>query len=56
MKFFYRIHKEKNGNSYLKIWKRENGKEIYVRSCGTAEKLNKKLERLEKQDVPNQKK
>ena len=45
--FFYRLYKEKSGKTYLKIWKYENGKEVYVRSCGTAEGLNRKLERFE---------
>lgn len=54
--YFFRLHKENNGQTYLKIWKWENGKVIYVRSCGTAEVLNKKLEHYESLTVPNQEK
>jgi len=54
--YFFRLHKESNGQVYCKIWKWENGKSVYVRSCGTADKLNKKLEHYENLAVPNQEK
>lgn len=40
--YYYKISKVK-GNSYLQIWK--DGK--FVRSCGSAKKLEEKLVRLE---------
>jgi len=52
--YFFRLHKESNGQVYLKIWKWKNGKSEYVRSCGTADALNKKLEHYENLTVPNQ--
>jgi hypothetical protein len=54
--YFYRLHKESNGQVYCKIWKWENGKAIYVRSLGTADKINQKLEHYEKITEPNQEK
>lgn len=54
--YFFRLHKESSGQTYCKIWKYENGKTVYVRSCGTAELLNRRLEHYESRAVPNQEK
>ena len=42
--FFWRVDKS---NGYCKIFRWENGKAVYVRSLGTAEKHHKRLSNYE---------
>lgn len=38
-RFYYKINRT-NGETYVQIWKRlDDGKSIFMKSCGSAEKL-----------------
>ena len=47
---FYRFEKK---TGYMKIFKWVNGKAVYIRSLGTAQKLHKKLLKYENETKKN---
>jgi hypothetical protein len=54
--YFYRFNKTK-GIIYVQIWKRDktNGSGAYIRTCGSADSLNKKLVKLELLEIQTKK-